>query len=498
MSTRNDETPLTAAELRAAARSHKQAARERLAGLRVKLRAALATKKARMRELVEECKRERLAVRGAIFAMRQSALDRLRDEVKAARQTARDQRDARLVEVRSTSGAAIAAARAALSAHRQHEAEQTRITTQERRRKADIDKLHAQTLAGGALHGPKLEKLRPLLEHARTVPTLPGESKVEALWRYARSHPEEMHAILEPKAEKEIAKTKTEIAEVVKSARAPSAFELKRAARAERMRTRAGRLRAEAEGAFKREDAIAGMIPMGQPILVGHHSEKRHRRDLARMDSLMRKGLTLSKEAETLERRAAFAEKNTAVSSDDPDAVPKLRAKLEGLEQGRAKMKAANAAIRQGGDVVARLVGLGFSEGSGNQLLQKDFAGRVGFPDYKFKNTASEEKRLKDRIRQLETRAASPTRPPERVGDSTITEAENRVRITFPSKPPEEMRRALKSAGFRWSPTAGAWQRFAGAGAWDEARRILAKHGGAAPVPALAIASTTATPPPQG
>lgn len=497
MSTRNEETPLTAAELRAAARNHKQAARERLAGLRVKLRAALATKKARMRELVEECKRERLAVRGAIFAMRQSALDRLRDEVKVARQTARDQRGARLVEVRSTSGTAITAARAALAAQRQHEVEQAQITLHERRRKADIDKLHAQTLAGGALHGPKLEKLRPLLERVRTVPTAPGESKAEALLRYAKAHPEAMHAILEPKAEKEIAKTKAEIAEVEKSARAPSAFELKRAARAERMRTRAGRLRAEAEGAFKREGAIAGMIPMGQPILVGHHSEKRHRRDLARMDSLMRKGVALSKAAETLERRAAFAEKNAAVSSDDPDAVPKLRAKLEGLEQGRAKMKAANAAIRKGGDVVAHLVGLGFSEGSAKQLLQKDFAGRVGFPDYKLRNTSSEEKRLKDRIRQLETRAASPTRPAERVGDSTISEAENRVRITFPSKPPEDMRRALKSAGFRWSPTAGAWQRFASASAWDEAKRILAKHGGAAPVP-LARASTAATPPPQG
>ena len=495
--TTNHEIPLTAAELRAAARNHKQAARERLAGLRVKLRDALATKKARMKELVEECKQERLAVRGAIFAMRENALAGLRDEVKAARQTARDQRAARLVEVRSTSGAAITAARAALAAQRQHAVEQTRITTHERRRKAEIDKLHAQTLAGGALHGPKLEKLRPLLEKARTVPTAPGESKVEALWRYAKAHPEEMHAILEPKAEQEIAKTKAEIVEVEKSARAPSAFELKRAARAERMRTRAEGLRAEAQGAFKREGAIAGMIPMGQPILVGHHSEKRHRRDLERMHSLMRKGLTLTKEAETLERRAAFAEKNTAVSSDDPDAIPKLRAKLAGLEAARTKMREANAAIRKGGDVVGRLVGLGFTEARAKELLVKDFAGRIGFPDYKLKNTSAEEKRLKDRIRQLEARAASPTRPAERIGDSTITEAENRVRITFPSKPAEEMRRALKSSGFRWSPTAGVWQRFASASAWYEARRILEKHGSAAAaVPARA--STAATPPPQG
>jgi hypothetical protein len=263
------------------------------------------------------------------------------------------------------------------------------------------------------------------------------------------------------------------------------------------MRTRAEGLRAEAQGAFTRESVLAGMIPMGQPILVGHHSEKRHRRDLARMHSLMKKGLTLTKEAETLERRAAFAEKNTAVSSDDHDALPKLRAKLAALEAARAKMREANATIRKGGDVVPRLVGLGFTEARAKQLLEKDYAGRVGFPDYKLKNTSSEEKRLKDRIRQLEARAASPPRPAERLGDSTVHESENRVRITFPSKPPEDMRRALTSAGFRWSPTAGAWQRFASASAWSEARRILEKHGGAAAsVPARA--PTAAMSPPQG
>jgi len=417
--------------------------------------------------------------------------------VREARQTAKDQRRARLAEVCGTSDTAIKVAQAALAVERQHQAEQDRIATHERRRKADIDKLHAHTLAGGALHGPKLEKLRPLLERARTIPTAPGESKVEAMWRYAQAHPEEMHAILEPKAEQVIAQTKTEIAEVEKSARAPSAFELKRAARVERLRARSEKLRTEAEGAFNRERAIGSFIPMGQPILVGHHSEKRHRRDIERMRALATKGVTLSKEAESLARRAAFAEKNTAVSSDDPEAVVKLRAKLASLEQGRARMRAANAEIRKGGDVVARLVALGFREDQAKKLLEKDPMGRIGFPAYALQNTSSEERRVKERIRLLETRAASPARSPETVGDSTITEAENRVRITFPSKPGEEVRSALKRVGFRWSPTAGAWQRFANHGAWDEARRILTKRAHAA-TPALAPASPTASLPPHG
>ena len=32
--------------------------------------------------------------------------------------------------------------------------------------------------------------------------------------------------------------------------------------------------------AFEHSNSIVKCIPMGQPILVGHHSEKRHRRDL--------------------------------------------------------------------------------------------------------------------------------------------------------------------------------------------------------------------------
>jgi hypothetical protein len=203
----------------------------------------------------------------------------------------------------------------------------------------------------------------------------------------------------------------------------------------------------------------------------------------------MRKGLMLTKEAETLERRAAFAEKNTAISSDDPDALPKLREKVARLEKDRATMRAANAAIRKGGDVVARLVALGFEEARAKQLLEKDFAGRIGFPDFKFKNTSAEEKRLRERIRQLETRAAAPVKPAEKVGNSTISEAENRVRISFPSKPAEDVRRRLKSAGFHWSPTIGVWQRFASRRAWDDARRILAKD-----LPAHSSPAPTARP----
>lgn len=58
------------------------------------------------------------------------------------------------------------------------------------------------------------------------------------------------------------------------------------------------------ESAFNKVQSISSMIPPGQPILVGHHSERRHRRDLDRMDSGMRKGVEESKKSEYYADRA--------------------------------------------------------------------------------------------------------------------------------------------------------------------------------------------------
>ena len=46
-------------------------------------------------------------------------------------------------------------------------------------------------------------------------------------------------------------------------------------------------------------------IPLGQPILVGHHSEKRHGRDLKRIDEHFAKAKEHHDKDEYLRRRAA-------------------------------------------------------------------------------------------------------------------------------------------------------------------------------------------------
>jgi hypothetical protein len=473
------------------------------------------------------------------------------------------------------------------------------------------------SLTENVMSASTLKRLAPLLEKAKGIRPAPGESRTEALWRYAHAHPEEMHALLEPATEKTIAQTRNQIAaaeEAIRSGaplaprsrftrkapprpsrkhsatarrskapskRQPSApvtqvaaapvavqaephiakaaevtvpptiapaiapapvpapvapastrprtrgsrrshaqlglefsaspatpaaaaandvapadegsppaprgpglnpYEQKKAARIQRQRTRAGKLRAGAEAAHSKVKAIGDMIPMGQPILVGHDSQRRHERDLGKMDKAMGKTVELTKAAEALERRADRAERSHTVSSDDPDAVTKLKAKLEEAEKGRGRMRDANAAIRAGGDVAARLKGLGFGDKTVAELLKPDPMGRIGFPAYALQNASAESARIKARITELEKRATAPARAPETIGGATISEADNRVRVVFPCIPAEAVRKDLKASGFHWSPKVGAWLRMTSNAAWYEAKRILTAY--AAPRPA--------------
>jgi hypothetical protein len=265
------------------------------------------------------------------------------------------------------------------------------------------------------------------------------------------------------------------------AARTPNPYEVRKAARIDRMRSRAARLAAAAEGAHASARAIADRIPFGQPILVGHHSERCHRRDLGRMHASMGKFVELHDEAEALRRRAERAEKSRAVSSDDPEAIDKLRAKLEELERDRARMVAANKAVRSPRPREA-LAAVGLSERLIERILTPDPMGNVGFPGYALRNAAGEAAGVRKRIQELETRRSRPAPSPVVSEGARIEQAENRVRLFFDQKPVETIRSELKRSGFRWSPTVGAWQRHASPEAWYEAERIATKDGGVSPM----------------
>jgi hypothetical protein len=77
--------------------------------------------------------------------------------------------------------------------------------------------------------------------------------------------------------------------------------------RADRFEEYSEKRLAEAESAKAAVDAIADHIPLGQPILVGHHSERRARKDAERIQNGMRRAVNLWKTSKYWTSRAAGA-----------------------------------------------------------------------------------------------------------------------------------------------------------------------------------------------
>jgi len=240
-------------------------------------------------------------------------------------------------------------------------------------------------------------------------------------------------------------------------------YQAYKAARIERYRAHAAKARERAAAASNAADRIASFIPMGQPILVGHHSERRHRRDLDRINNHARKSVEEFKKAQYWAARANSAEHNTAISSRDPDAITLLEARIAVLEGQQAEMKAVNAAHRKYLKNPASLATSGLSEKA--QELVRIYKPAYSwephpFPPCRFSNLGANIRRLKARLKHLQERLAVPAAPERELsGGIVITEDadQDSVNVSFPSKPSEEVRTKLKSFGFHWSRTDGVW-----------------------------------------
>jgi hypothetical protein len=128
-----------------------------------------------------------------------------------------------------------------------------------------------------------------------------------------------------------------------------STYRERREAKAERYREWADKREAKAEQAFEASRAATEHIPPGQPILVGHYSQRGHEAALRRSDNAMRRSIENDAKARSMRSRADNIEAaaRVAIYSDDTDAVERLRDKIARLEAQRATMKARNAEFRR-------------------------------------------------------------------------------------------------------------------------------------------------------
>ena len=150
------------------------------------------------------------------------------------------------------------------------------------------------------------------------------------------------------------------------------------------------------------------------------------------------------------------------IKSDDERAIEKLEEKLEDMKNLQEQMKAANKAIRlkdteAGNDLLREM---GYSEEAITELRKPDFCGRVGYPDYELSNNNANIHRVEERLKSLK---AAKERGSSEQEYKTFKVVENteamRYQIIFDGKPEADVRTLLKSNGFKWAPSQGAWQR---------------------------------------
>ncbi len=249
---------------------------------------------------------------------------------------------------------------------------------------------------------------------------------------------------------------------------------------------RADNATAKADARFSYVRTMADVM-QGEPVKVGHHSERRHRRDLARVDSAMSQGVKATRQAERSQRLADSAE-HTGISAADDDARELLTAKIARLKQEQERDKAVNRIVRskpknQPTEAKRRkletLLG-SCSDETLARLCEVDYGTRAGIPGYVLSNRLANIKRCEKRQAELEQRSqiadaqviASGTCEGKAFEFITDTD-DDRLRFESP-RLSQDACKLLKRHGFKWSRTRGAWIRFLNQNAISAAAHYLA------------------------
>jgi aminopeptidase N len=251
-------------------------------------------------------------------------------------------------------------------------------------------------------------------------------------------------------------------------------YEQKQAARKTRYIARAKKAQETSADYYETFKQQMDALPMGQPILVGHHSEKRHRALLRRADNAMRHSIKEQEKAAYYEHKASSVGTG-GISSDDERAIEKLTDKIAALEAAHRYAKAGNkiyrtlyrkafkqcqdskAAFYEAADAFAQTD----KEAADELLKQTHYYASVPYEHLQpFMLNRTEIRRLQDRLKII---TAIKTQGDKTITHETFTFKQdsdgNRLCFIFKGKPDEATRTLLKRHAFKWSPTRTAWIR---------------------------------------
>jgi len=239
-------------------------------------------------------------------------------------------------------------------------------------------------------------------------------------------------------------------------------YEQKKQARIDRYRGRAAKAGQQSDQLYTEARKMGEAIPLGQPMLVDHYSYKSDRNYRERMGNKYTKAFEASDKAAHYEAKAQAAESNNAISSDDPEAIPKLKARLAEMQDYHAFMVRFNRHYKKHGTCK------GFEDISDEDAEKTDTRIKAGyswnqqpFPAYTLQNDNQNIKRVKERIATLERNQDVGFVGWDFPGGHVVANTEeNRLQIYFDDKPDEDKRKAMKAHGFHYSKYNNhAWQR---------------------------------------
>lgn len=240
-----------------------------------------------------------------------------------------------------------------------------------------------------------------------------------------------------------------------------NSYEEKKQRRIDYYNEKAEKLEQESSQLAKESSKMISAIPMGQPLMPDYYSYQADKNYRERAWNKMDKSVEVGQKADYYRSKAEAAEKNAAISSDDPEAVKKLKDKLQKLEDFQNRMKKVNAYYRKNGTMK------GFENLSDEKAAEIDEAVKndyswitAPYAPFQLSNNNAEINRLKKRIATLEHREETGFVGWQfEGGEAVANQEENRLQLLFDEKPSEEQRSKLKSWGFKWAPSNKAWQR---------------------------------------
>lgn len=220
----------------------------------------------------------------------------------------------------------------------------------------------------------------------------------------------------------------------------------------ERRKEWAEKAEARSEQHYNVGHKMMDAIPFGQPILVGHHSEKRDRNFRGRIHGHMSKFVEERKLAAHHESKAdgLATQLERTIFTDDHNATEALEQRVAENEAKRDRMKKINAMYRKGDAAGLEAAGLNLEQL--REKLKTAYSWcQQPYPSYELTNLGArirEDKKRIEIVKQQASRRAEAEAAPNGVVLKVCNEGY--CRVTFAEKPARSVIEALKAAGFWW------------------------------------------------